>query len=820
MALQVKIGAEISEAISGIQKVDKALQDTGKATQDLASVADASSSRVTKSIEKIALSAIKGGDTIESAFSGLSSLNFDTQFSAAQSRISEAIDKMVSDATRGGAAISTLSKNVSAFGGGVGVFTKGFKDISAATVDGIKSLDQLEAEIAQLQNTLNKSTNVTQIKALGQQIDRLRTQANNLKVVGLETTLGKIGASAGLAGNRLAVAAKSSNQANNALLGMSRVVQDLPYGFQGIANNLTELPQLFRQVSVTAKETGKSIGSVLLQSLKGAGGFGLVFSAVTTALTFATVGISAWTRGLGSSSAAAKKAKEDTDSYKESLKNAFSETAKELANVSVLVELFNRENTSRKEKINIIKELQSIAPGYFAQLNEEKTTIGQLTQAYDRYLASLGRSIEARVVEKQLTDVIEKRLKLENAIGGSNTEQVLINGKLVRVQKVFYGTQQQILANQNELNNLKFSETVLTKRLASLQPPQFKQTDFDPKKVKESTGNVKELARAIQELFNVPPDLKFSLFDTEKQELEKAKKTIEQIKTFFKNTKFTTKLHPVIVPLSEPPPIEEIASSEASNIYNRAGAILGEEFTKGVNSINEIGQLDQSLIDIQRLEAEFKAEFEALGQRMPKIDLAKSFEVNHALLKEKLYNLQVTVSSGLESVLNNAFQGIAIGFGEELGNILSATDQIGKSIMNAIGSLITDLGKALIKYGAVKAGLDKILGPGGIAIPGGVAIALGIAAVAAGQAFKNFGGFRAAGGPVQAGRGYIVGENGPEYFQPAVSGNIVPNDKFSMSSRASAFGGGQLSIALSTRIRGSHLYLSNQREGRRQRRVA
>lgn len=38
-----------------------------------------------------------------------------------------------------------------------------------------------------------------------------------------------------------------------------------------------------------------------------------------------------------------------------------------------------------------------------------------------------------------------------------------------------------------------------------------------------------------------------------------------------------------------------------------------------------------------------------------------------------------------------------------------------------------------------------------------------------------FGGARAAGGPVAAGKAYLVGERGPEIFQPASSGAIVPN---------------------------------------------
>ena len=44
-----------------------------------------------------------------------------------------------------------------------------------------------------------------------------------------------------------------------------------------------------------------------------------------------------------------------------------------------------------------------------------------------------------------------------------------------------------------------------------------------------------------------------------------------------------------------------------------------------------------------------------------------------------------------------------------------------------------------------------------------------------GDIFKSFGGFRAEGGPVSAGRSYIVGERGPELFSPSRGGTIIPN---------------------------------------------
>lgn len=41
--------------------------------------------------------------------------------------------------------------------------------------------------------------------------------------------------------------------------------------------------------------------------------------------------------------------------------------------------------------------------------------------------------------------------------------------------------------------------------------------------------------------------------------------------------------------------------------------------------------------------------------------------------------------------------------------------------------------------------------------------------------------FRADGGPVSAGKSYIVGEKGPEFFTPNSSGTIIPNNKLGMS---------------------------------------
>ena len=174
-------------------------------------------------------------------------------------------------------------------------------------------------------------------------------------------------------------------------------------------------------------------------------------------------------------------------------------------------------------------------------------------------------------------------------------------------------------------------------------------------------------------------------------------------------------------------------------------------------------------------------------------------------------------SNTLTQALQNALQQGLEGIGESLGNLLSG-ENFGEGILNVISSLLTAIGKALIAYGIAKEGIDKILGPGGIAIPGAAAIGLGIASIAAASLLKNFGGARAEGGPVSGNKTYLVGERGPELFVPNVAGTIVPNDELPSFGQglASMLGGRS---GGGTTLRGQDILLAYARTQRSQLRV-
>lgn len=73
----------------------------------------------------------------------------------------------------------------------------------------------------------------------------------------------------------------ASGQANQALVNSGRVLQDLNYGFVGIANNLNPLLESFQRLGERAKDTGTTIGKELKSALMGPAGLGVALSALT-----------------------------------------------------------------------------------------------------------------------------------------------------------------------------------------------------------------------------------------------------------------------------------------------------------------------------------------------------------------------------------------------------------------------------------------------------------------------------------------------------------------------------------------------------------
>lgn len=333
------------------------------------------------------------------------------------------------------------------------------------------------------------------VKDLGKTVQQVNNQINNITIINnYGKGLDEAGKKAGGATRGIKGVGDASDKALPALTDINRVIQDMPFGFVAIQNNLTQLPQSFGALKQATGSTGGAI-KALLGSLTGPGGIGFALSLVTSAVTLATVGFSAWTRGFGSNKKAIDEAKEAAEAYAKALDSIRAGIADEASRVSVLVTALKNDVLTRHERKQAIDELKKTNPTYFGQLSEEKNFIENLTKSYTGYLATLKSSFEAKAIDRQLDDLFDKKVKIEAELdtkvtsstnkqlsdlkarfegelaklGGVKipTAEDVFKGNITEQQKLVFDLQKQILAIEKPIT-LDFSNRAANMRLASL----------------------------------------------------------------------------------------------------------------------------------------------------------------------------------------------------------------------------------------------------------------------------------------------------------------------------------------------------------------
>ncbi|CAB4153261.1 hypothetical protein UFOVP605_55 [uncultured Caudovirales phage] len=115
-------------------------------------------------------------------------------------------------------------------------------------------------------------------------------------------------------------------------------------------------------------------------------------------------------------------------------------------------------------------------------------------------------------------------------------------------------------------------------------------------------------------------------------------------------------------------------------------------------------------------------------------------------------------------------------------------EQAARNMQDAFAQFLFDPFKGGLK-GMLRAFIDTLRQMVAQAAAAKVFEAIGMGSGGKGGIFTTiaaaiFGGGRAKGGSVSSSKGYIVGENGPEFFQPNISGSIIPNMKGKMGMAA------------------------------------
>lgn len=632
----------------------------------------------------------------------------------------------------------------------------------------------------------------------------------------------------------LSKSVKGTNQAAFALQNLGRFAQDAPFGIIGITNNINPLLESFQRLKVEAGSTGGAL-KALASSFFGAGGLGLVVSLVTSALTFFALATRGAKGGLDEISPAAKKAAE-------ALQSVFSSTAKEVAQVEILVESFKKENLSRKEKQNIIEELQRISPAYFSNLDKEKTTVDQLTAAYDAYARSIIRSIEIKIKEGQLEKVIARRLELqEKSIKLTNIE-VDENGKLRRSLNAVYdedlkGRKQgfnNILLTQKEqkeLNDLIATEKELLKGLSNLKMPQ----DFI------KTDKLKADKRTIDDVLS---DLRQQIALLNKEEfLFNIDNTKERVNAFLSAIK------ELAIKFDLDPNGQLIQSLFAESKFAKLGFIVQRGFLKmGVAAAKEFKSgadaaffQDPVVVNFKMVPIEtntgilpgvHNAIQESLGALPNQADLDKAKMVGEllsmgvttgiqdglkvgvtALRFPELTDLVVSAKKQLEALRTAVTQEL-VALGDAIGNALAGAidGKKGKEILGSFfGSLLEALGAGIRQFGIQSLAVTKII----LAIKKTLGTTLGLvgslAAIALGTLISALGAkLRVpafAEGGITPGGTILVGERGPELITVPRGSVVTPNNQIgSVDGALSA-----IQVIVTGRISGKYIEIAGQR---------
>ncbi len=648
-------------------------------------------------------------------------------------------------------------------------FKKAAQDavITSAFNSAIKTIGQLENEISALNNAIKNTSSVTELKALNDQLKKLESQANNLKVVGFQTSLHKIEGSAKNATAALAkVGPGGSDKATNALTNLSRVVQDAPFGFIGIANNINPLLESFQRLQKESGSTGGAL-KALVGGLAGAGGLGL-------AVGIGSAALSLFGMAMQKSGTEAKKAEEKIDEYGKTVESIAGKIGEQVANVDVLVKAYERENLTQGQRVTIIKELKQLAPEYFNQLKEEKTNIDQLTVAYAAFTASIERAILAEIKRARLKDLLQRKIQLSVDLNLTEPDTKL-DALFDELPK---NAKKAIDATKSVIRKNPFGKDMAVPEIENSAIVEYK-------------AKLAEINRINKEAFDIEMDLAEGLVVKE-PDADKVKKIKEKLLKPFRKIVFKE---------------DDFGFFDEATIKMQVPVEAELNFKKSLNPGDPLGGLNGILSPQALEEVNIKSRLAGLGISSAIQDGVKTgleglrFPNLKALddFYKQIDEANTRATESLKTTFQSAFASIGESIADSLGSSASFGQIVFGNLFKVLGAGLKQLGEAMIGIGTAKIALEKFKFAPGV----GTVIA-GIAAVALGALLqKAIPGF--AGGVTGYSGGLaLVGERGPELVRLPRGSDVIPNHQLN---NMAAGNGVQVFIPAVT-LRGSDLVVA------------
>lgn len=309
-------------------------------------------------------------------------------------------------------------------GADINQFQKSIKDVK----DAYKSLRDTINKTA---TNLVKPEQIQELKDLKRTLDELQNRVN-------QTNYNQYN--------------NSSKDARTATTNLNLALQDLPFGFIGIQNNLPGLFQAFNKLREETKSTTGAL-SAMINELKGPAGLFLAFTAATTITTFLIQKYGSLANAydaLFTSTSAATTAQRE---YNKELKEAGKNLGAELSKVDLLAKGIANENASREERLSYFYQAKKEVPDLLAGLTAENVLTAKGIKTLLANAAARKSFLDLQVKQQAIGKVLNENYSKEADLQAKIVKE---ENKRDKALRVINSSQEQL----NKTTNPKLQEAI------------------------------------------------------------------------------------------------------------------------------------------------------------------------------------------------------------------------------------------------------------------------------------------------------------------------------------------------------------------------
>jgi hypothetical protein len=560
----------------------------------------------------------------------------------------------------------------------------------------------------------------------------------------LNFTLNSMKNSANGAGDAITGSANNLKKSNQNWTALSLVVQDLPYGFRGIQNNLP----------------------ALLGGIAGIGGAAyLAFSAIIATLTALDSGLISF----------GNKTKLATDYNKEFAKSL----AEQKVKLDSLYGIATNVNKSMDDRVSAAKKLKDEYPKLLENFSAEEIAAGKAVNAYNKLSAAVVRYAKAEAAQTAIKEIVtkqiendlkiaQKELDYKDASLSADKAQVKIDEKslifaagTINLERVRAST------IKDNIDGLKAQNKELGIQLSKFEDIYDLNASFEL----DNTGNaggktLEQIQKEREQKLAKAQDVQVSNFidtlDERNKEIVKSELKLQEDIAALNDAGFTNYENAFLANRLRIESINKKYSDkqleEAQRIADKVASIqldMRFKMESALANINEKFASEDVKNNNIRLNATLKATRgnyqaqkaaieEAIATNKAYKDSALEAGYGTSVFEAAAKNLQAqldglvdpleTLNQSLQNAFNQLDLDLLVNFGEQIGNMLAG----GKFDISQMGTILADalssIGKALIAYALTNGAVVELF-KNPKTWP--LALAAGIAAVAAGTALKS-----------------------------------------------------------------------------------